>query len=31
LAGDPRHALDEPNSVVISEKLAQQLFNTTQA
>ncbi len=31
LSGDPRHALDEPNSVVISEKLAQQLFNTTQA
>lgn len=31
LAGDPRHALDEPNSVVVSEQLARRLFNTTEA
>ena len=30
LAGDPRHALDEPNSVVISENLALRLFNTNE-
>ncbi len=31
LSGDPAHALDAPFSVVISEKLAGKLFNTTDA
>lgn len=29
LAGDPFHALDEPFSVVVSDKLAKKLFNTS--
>lgn len=31
LAGNAQHALDEPYTVVISEKLARKLFNTTDA
>ena len=31
LTGDAKHALDEPYSVVISEKLSRKLFNTSEA